>query len=167
MEKTVKTVWYQEPFVWLVILFPTLAVVGGMITIYIAMNFRDNLVEEDYYEQGLAINQVLQQDKAANHHHVQATLHFNPEQKILNVYLKTQAGSPLPEHLLVNFSHSIHEELDQQVVLPRIADDTYQGSLSELTAGLWHIQVSADDWRLIKSLTLPLEQVTLVPIESH
>jgi hypothetical protein len=161
MEKIPKKAWYREPFVWLVILFPSLAIIGGIITVYIAVSARDNLVEEDYYQKGLAINQVLNQDKAANSYNLQATLHFRPDQQILTVYLKAQADHHFPDQLTVNFSHSIHEELDQTIILPRIADDTYQGTLSKLAAGLWYIQLNADDWRLLKSLTLPVDEVTI------
>jgi len=161
MEKIPQKAWYREPFVWLVILFPSLAIIGGIITIYIAVIARDNLVEENYYQKGLAINQVLNQDKAANSHHLQATLHFRPDQQILNVYLKAQTDYHFPDQLTVDFSHSIHEKLDQTITLPRIADDAYQGILSKLAAGLWHIQLNADDWRLLKSLTLPVEEVTI------
>lgn len=163
MEKLTKKSWYQEPFVWLIILFPSLAIIGGMITIYIATTNRDNLVEEDYYQRGLAINQVLQQDKAATLHMLQATLHFLPEQQVLNVYLKAQANYHLPDHISVSFSHSVHQELDQTITLERIADDAYQGNLSNLINGLWYIQVSADDWRLLKAINLPAEEIVLTP----
>jgi len=35
--KTLKPPWYREPLVWLVIFFPAIAVMGGLITIYLAI----------------------------------------------------------------------------------------------------------------------------------
>ena len=72
-----KKPWYREPFVWLVILFPASAVIGGMITISLAISSDDGLVVDDYYKRGLEINRTLERDKAAARHGIQATLGFN------------------------------------------------------------------------------------------
>ena len=48
--------WYAEPWVWLLIALPMTAVIGGMITIYLAVTTSDGLVVDDYYKRGKAIN---------------------------------------------------------------------------------------------------------------
>jgi hypothetical protein len=47
-----KTPWYREPWVWLMIAFPMSAVIGGMITIYLAVTTSTGLVVDDYYKRG-------------------------------------------------------------------------------------------------------------------
>ena len=69
--------WYREPWVWLLILFPSMAVIGGMITIYLAVTTSDGLVVDDYYKRGKAINRVLARDKAAARYGLTATLAFD------------------------------------------------------------------------------------------
>ena len=51
-----KKPWYREPWVWLMIALPASAVVGGIITIYLAVSTSDGLVVDDYYKRGKAIN---------------------------------------------------------------------------------------------------------------
>ena len=71
-----KKPWYAEPWVWLMISFPLAAVIGGMITIYLAVLTSDGLVVDDYYKRGKAINVDLARDRAkelfgADHANVQ------------------------------------------------------------------------------------------------
>ena len=49
--------WYQQGWPWLLIALPASAVVGGILTIIIAVESPNALVVDDYYKQGLAINQ--------------------------------------------------------------------------------------------------------------
>ena len=51
--------WFREPWVWLLIALPASAVLGGMVTIWIAVDSDDGLVVDDYYKRGLEINKKL------------------------------------------------------------------------------------------------------------
>jgi hypothetical protein len=55
--------WWREPWCWLVLLGPCVAVVAGLTTWAIAMQGSDQLVAIDYYQQGIALSK---QDKTAN-----------------------------------------------------------------------------------------------------
>ena len=51
--------WYRFGLVWLVIAGPALVVVASFITLYLAVTRPDPLVSQDYYRQGMEINQTL------------------------------------------------------------------------------------------------------------
>ena len=54
--------WYKQLWPWLLMIPPAAAVIGGIVTIIIAVIYADELVVADYYRQGLVINQKLEQD---------------------------------------------------------------------------------------------------------
>ena len=49
--------WYKQLWPWLLISLPASAVFGGIATFILAVNSPNALVADDYYKQGLAINQ--------------------------------------------------------------------------------------------------------------
>ena len=73
------TPWHKEHYVWLIIFFPLLAVVGGIITFILAINSNDGLVVDDYYKQGLEINRTLERDQNAANYELDADIQFMPE----------------------------------------------------------------------------------------
>lgn len=149
-----KKPWYREPFVWLVILFPASAVVAGMITIALAINSDDGLVIDDYYKQGLEINLVLERDKAAIRHGLQAKLSFVNQS--VQLQLDKNSDYVLPKQITLHFSHHTRPGFDQELILNRISDNIYQSKIPELVAGEWYIQIAADDWRLLQSIKMPI-----------
>jgi hypothetical protein len=67
--------WWKFGHVWLVVAGPLVVVVASFITLYLAMTRPDPVLDENYYQKGLAINQSLADDpkslapamKARNH----------------------------------------------------------------------------------------------------
>ena len=57
MTRTVDKSWYHFPWVWGLILIPMSAVVFGVLMFVMAGIHRDDLVVDDYYKDGMAINQ--------------------------------------------------------------------------------------------------------------
>lgn len=157
-----KNPWYREPYVWLLILFPATAVFGGIITIYLAVSSNDGLVVDDYYKRGLEINRTLERNKAAARHGLEAIVNFNnaKEHKFVQLYLKAHPDSDyaLPNQIKLSFSHHTRAGFDQNIVLNNIGDNIYQGFLPELVLGSWNVQLEADDWRLLKSMRVPMTE---------
>jgi hypothetical protein len=52
--------WWKFGHVWLVIAGPAVVVVAGFVTLFIALNWPDPVVAEDYYRQGIEINKTLE-----------------------------------------------------------------------------------------------------------
>ncbi len=57
--------WYKQAWPWFLIALPSSAVIAGIATIIIATNNADSLVKDDYYKEGLAINQSIGRQKTA------------------------------------------------------------------------------------------------------
>ena len=153
-----KRPWYQEPYVWLLILFPAAAVVGGLTTLYIAITSHDSLVVDDYYKQGLEINRTLERDQAAARHGLQATLQLDTELHQIHLYLTTTSSDyHRPAQITLNFRHHTRAGFDNIAILERIGDDLYQSVLPDLIKGKWDVELAAQDWRLITVVTVPNE----------
>ena len=53
--------WWRYAHVWLIISGPAIVVVAGFVTLWLAIRTPDPVVEEDYYQRGLKINETLRQ----------------------------------------------------------------------------------------------------------
>ena len=56
--------WWKYGHVWLVIAGPAVVVIAALVTAWIAIRHPDPVLAEDYYRQGLQINQALAKNKA-------------------------------------------------------------------------------------------------------
>ncbi|HEX4598915.1 MAG TPA: FixH family protein [Burkholderiaceae bacterium] len=64
MEKATRAgVWYREPWPWIVMSGPALAVIGSLVSAYLAIHGADPVVDQDYYEHGLQINRQLEREQ--------------------------------------------------------------------------------------------------------
>jgi hypothetical protein len=70
--------WYRQFWPWFIIALPATAVVAGLITLYIATVNRDTLVRDDYYKEGLALNQDLARSRRAADLGITAELAYDP-----------------------------------------------------------------------------------------
>ena len=52
--------WWTFGHVWLIIAGPAIVIVAGFATLWLAMSRPDPVVAEDYYRQGIEINQTLE-----------------------------------------------------------------------------------------------------------
>lgn len=151
-----KTAWYRNPMVWMVIFFPSLAVVGGISTIFIAINTEDGLVVDDYYKQGLQINQVIKNDQHAKQLHLSALFDANVKTGLVKVSLKGNNKLVLPQEITFKLIHRTRSGLDQITTLRQVGKTAeYQGYIKPpVIAGRWVIQIiSPDNWRLKQRLT--------------
>lgn len=58
--------WWKYGHMWLVVAGPVVVVVASLVTLYLAVARPDPLVSEDYYRQGIEINQTLGNEAAAS-----------------------------------------------------------------------------------------------------
>ncbi|MDH3453062.1 MAG: FixH family protein [Gammaproteobacteria bacterium] len=156
--------WYREPYVWLLITFPTLAVVGGVAMIVIAVVSDDGLVVDDYYKRGKQINRVLARDRAAATLQLGAELFIDP-QSIVRVRLYAGGDASLPERVGLSLAFATRAGIDQTVALYRAgASGYYAGELLRpLIEGRWYVQLQTEHWRLVGALQAPLRG----PLQLH
>lgn len=51
--------WWKFGHVWMVIAGPAIVVVAGFVTLFIALKYPEQVIDEDYYRKGQEINQTL------------------------------------------------------------------------------------------------------------
>ncbi len=147
--------WYQNPMVWMVIFFPAVAVVAGISTIFIAIESDDGLVVDDYYKQGLQINQVIDHDRRARELGLTALVDANADNGQIHLKLSALPGYEFPPEITFKLIHRTIAGYDQVTTLSRVGDAEYQGFIKPpIIEGRWTVQVLADkSWRLRKSFT--------------
>jgi hypothetical protein len=138
--------WYREPWPWLLVAGPAAVVVAGIVTAWIAVTHEDGLVADDYYKQGLAINQVIRRDVAAVALGVRARIMVG--ETGVRAYLS--GHGKLPDSLVLRLVHPTRTGLDRKVPLVAKGEGWYEGALPEIGAGRWRVTLedSAEGWRL-------------------
>lgn len=141
--------WYRERWPWLLMIGPAAAVIGGLVTAYIAVTHQDGLVAEDYYKQGLAINRTLDKERAAGRLGLSAQLAFSDDGSRVRVYVTGSAAAP--DRLALRLAHATRAGLDQTVVLVRDPGGWFEGTVSDgQIVGKWKVLLEdgAGQWRL-------------------
>jgi hypothetical protein len=146
--------WHKEYYVWMIIFFPVLAIVAGIITINLAITSDDGLVVDDYYKEGLQINRTLERDQSAVDYQLQADIQIDRELQEVVLKLKANSSFVYPESLSVTFLNSTRAGLDKNVKMLLTEEGTYRGNLSALITGKWYVHIQRNDWRLIETINI-------------
>lgn len=146
--------WYKQGYVWLVILFPMLAVIGGIATIIIAVKSNDGLVVDDYYKKGLEINRVIERDKQADFYKISADITLDKELQEISILLSASNQFRYPEKLSVKLLNATRPGFDQNIMLVLTEANIYRGNMPALVLGKWYVHIESDDWRVIKTLRI-------------
>ena len=156
--------WYKQPLVWMLIAIPMSAVIAGAVTIWLAVTTSDGLVVDDYYKQGLAINQVLRRDMRAADYRLEATLNVLLDQGLIRLDLNKGMLAEYPQTLQISLRHATSDDSDVSIELMHGQYSQYIGYLKQsLPAGAWYIELGNDDWRLnARSRLEDLAEVRLV-----
>lgn len=130
--------WYRQGWPWLLISLPASAVVGGILTLIVAIESPNALVVNDYYKEGLAINQEKHRLERA-------------ETMGLGALLRTDAGgvsvtldskTPVTDATLnLNVIHATRSDLDRKILVQRQPDGSYRAALKPLRAGTWYLRL--------------------------
>lgn len=158
--------WYREPWVWFLAAGPLTVIVAGFVTLWLALASDDGLVADDYYKQGLAINQALGRDRTAAALRLRASVLAGPER--VRVVL---TGSQMPTALRLQLSHPTRRAKDQVVVLTAAAAGVYEGWLpAAVRVGRWRVLLEdvEKSWRLTGEWVTPQEYpVILVALQRN
>jgi hypothetical protein len=156
--------WYRHPWPWILMAGPATVVVAGVITAYIAFSTSDGLVEDDYYKQGLAVNQSVSRNQRADALGLQAEVVLSDDGLLLRVLLRARDAAVFPPLLHLRITHPTRGGADQLVVLRSDRSGFYTGKLSAPLNGRWHVALEdgerewrlSGDWTIGKQLTLQL-----------
>ena len=139
--------WYKQLWPWLLISLPASAVFGGIATFILAVNSPNALVADDYYKQGLAINQQTERLRKAADMGLEGLLRADDR----FIQLELQATDlPLPASLKLEFIHATRDELDKSFTLERIDNKLYRAPYQPLQTGNWYLRLRSADgqWEL-------------------
>lgn len=137
--------WYRQPWPWLLIAGPFIVVVACLGSAWLAVKSDDGLVTQDYYKQGLLINQRL------------AHATPDPERRLGAVITVAASGEvranvqgfiDAPRRLRLLLAHPVMASHPESVMLERGSDDVYIGTLPNQTPGRWIVTLEGDGWRL-------------------
>ncbi len=149
--------WYRHLWPWLLMLGPTLVIVAGFVTAWIAYSTSDGLVAEDYYRKGLVVDQTVarSQEAAKQGLRLQARLAEHTMDALL--VATNNENFIYPKRLRVTLSHPTRAGLDQEFMLDRVGD-RYGGKFRLPASGHWLILVEdeAVSWRLMGNAVLPI-----------
>jgi hypothetical protein len=154
--------WYREPWPWILFGLPGIVVIASLTTYAIAYwgighhGGADALVVDDYYIEGLGINQTLARNRQALSLGISGRLHLDGGGAEL--VLTATDNSKLPNQLILTATHATRPELDQKVVLNKTMD-SYRGVMHPLPAGRWQLQIEdqALTWRIASVVKLPAD----------
>lgn len=140
--------WYKQRWPWILIAGPAAVVVAGAVTIWLAVVSNDGLVTDDYYKQGLAVNQRLQRDHLASSLGLQGD--FMLAGRNIRLLLSAEQNSALPEQIKVRLAHPTRAGQDQTVEMHAEGQGVYTGKLEAELAGRWIVSIEdpAGRWRL-------------------
>lgn len=146
--------WYKEPWPWILFGLPGVAVIGSMISLYCALQTDDSVVADDYYKQGLAINQSLERDAMANKLGIHAFVALQGRKVLIN--LRFEKAGQAPDTIRMHWIHPTRAGADQ-IVLLKHEQDGYSGDLADMPAGRWNVSVedTAGKWRVVGSVNMP------------
>ena len=146
--------WYRQFWPWFIMALPASVVVAGLITFYIANRHADDLVVDDYYKEGLAINRQLAKKQRA------ADLGITAKLLIQEGTLRLWSTGPIHDPVLrLRLAHPMEADRDFQISLARRKDGSYSAPLAAPVAAHWHWILDSgesseenSEWRLDGSL---------------
>ena len=138
--------WYRQFWPWFLIVLPATVVVAAITTLIIAVTGSDDLVVDEYYKDGLAINRQLEREERARNRGYRADVTIDDDQ----VVVVTEA-LPAVAGLRLLLSHPMEAKRDISIGLRRSGPEHYAATLPAAVGDNWYWRLDAgdsSDWRL-------------------
>ncbi|MFT4520376.1 MAG: hypothetical protein ACI9JM_002779 [Halioglobus sp.] len=138
--------WHRQFWPWFIISLLGSVVLASLSLVYLANRHADDLVVDDYYKNGLAINQVLGKTQRAASLGLAADFSFSPHTVTVLV-----TGRLDSENLNLRLSHPLEADRDFAVSLVALEAGHFTGPLESSIAARWHWTLESlvnDGWRL-------------------
>ena len=152
-EQTNTPIWYKEPYFWMLVCIPLSSVIMGSFFIYLAVSTKDTLVRDNYYKDGLAINQEMLWDKKADTLDIKLSLLIKDNTAIIKLLGSRQTP---PNTLLLKLSHPTLEDRDRDAFLQVSENGDYIGFIESFEDSRFYLMVESIDqeWRVRKNMTV-------------
>lgn len=156
--------WYRQFWPWFIIALPASIVVASIGMVIVAFKNADTLVVDNYYREGLAINQVLEQDDKARELGISADIRLDRETGELLITVNSQ--SSIGNQLTLSLLHPTDQKRDQKLPLLALSDKYFRADIETRLNSRYYLRLMPADeqWRLNGELDFSTsEQVTLSP----
>jgi len=137
--------WYRERWPWFLAAGPFIVVIACFGTAWVAVKSDDGLVAQDYYKQGLLINQRLRKAAPEPVHPVGAVVTVGSDGQV-RAHLEGRADTP--PSLRLRISYPANAGSPEVVALDRDSGGDYLGTLAHPLGGRRVVTLEADAWRL-------------------
>lgn len=145
--------WYKQFWPWLLISLPVFSVVKAVHTVYIMNKQNPDLVVDDYYAEGKAINMNLAKYREAASRNLSGGVLLAGNKVIVNL----KANPLLGDKLQLTFVHNTVASKDFKVLAERSGELMFVADLPSVIDGKWNLVVSdtKEEWKLRASFVLP------------
>jgi hypothetical protein len=152
--------WYREPWPWIAMSGPALAVVASFVSAYLAVHGADPVIDEDYYEHGLRINQELERQQQASRLGLQTDLRVQGVRRGDEVQVQVASNAPLSDTAIrVRLVDQRGDFTERSAVLGRVpgsgAPARFDGQWLQapddkltVAAGHWRAVIEGAGWRI-------------------
>lgn len=153
--------WYKQPWLWFVLSVPIASVILSSIMVSVAVIGKDSLVSDNYYKDGMGINQTIEQDRLAVQLGITPIITTNETTIIVDI---KSDNMPPQAFLTLKLLHPTDSKRDLTIrLLP-----TPSGFIGDLPApleGRRYLDLYSfdDSWRIREEVYLPLNQHILKP----
>lgn len=143
---TKSTIQHSKSWLWLVLGLPLAAVIGCLITMSIAIKFKDPIVGNDYYKRGKSIHLERASYQEAKRKNLAFSVVIHPQELIL----KQVSGDYYLEDLRVNLYHPTLANKDIKQLVKQRKDGSYRVKLAFPLNSKRHVELQNTDktWRL-------------------
>ncbi len=145
--------WYKQFWPWFLIALPLTSVIVGVVFLMLALHNPDDLVVDDYYRQGLAINRTIDRERRAVQLGLHGELTYDPHTGLARVRL---SGIDI-RRVELRLVHPSRARFDIQGELHQDISGGLSGTIGFPRAADWRVLVEPADgaWRLSGRLLLP------------
>jgi len=119
--------WHKQFWPWFLIALPAAVVIACFYTVYLALNNPLSIVKEDYYKEGLSINQNLQRYLRATELGIAA--HCLLVEQRMQCEFVSGAEALGDKALQLQFMHPVNSDKDFQLSLTAISPSVYTSDL--------------------------------------
>lgn len=142
--------WYRQFWPWFLIALPGSVIIASMVTIWLAASSSDSLVRDDYYKEGLAINQERAREHIAASLGVQLVFDYDLATGLVTAHLNDAPVGNIT-HLNLSLVHPTLSGKDANTELVPVGERQFAGKIELEAGGIdWHVVVTppGETWKL-------------------
>lgn len=145
--------WHKQFWFWFIFGLPATVVVASLITVYIAFKNADSLVKDNYYTEGLAINQELGLQKMANDLGIKVKLNIDLVSGEVTAMISSDEFivNGGEQNLNIEFIHPTNMKRDFSLPLASVSEQKFYAQLENKIQGKWYLQIDGvkpEPWQL-------------------